>query len=1188
MRSKLLSMVGAALVAILLLGSSVAVGSVPASAATSRSSASDTLGFSSESVPGPDGQIIVPGGVVDYAVANDGTTIYAVQGPRNTNTCAAAQGWPNTAQPSVLKSTDGGATWTVMGTPPTSSTPFYIGTAVGNGVYGTPGTASIYAIAVAPDDANTVAILATDTSTGSTRSGIYLSTNGGSSWTTYSDLNPIEDFTDGSLATIMTTIAISPLVGGTHYVAVGGTNELDQSGLWYLQPGLSDSHWTDATETNTTSGWYATDFTPSAQGNTGAVWALQFSPQFATDRTLAVVTGPSQSSVDDTVRLQLANLASLAWNQTVYPGWQGGVSVESLTAGYVVRAASVELSPNYLGADSASRLAYIGLATNMPDQSNGGVFMGGVYRFADYVKTQLMTDNTPAVGAGGIGGIYSVSVNANGDKLVAGDYSTNDVYSLSNPATAASTLAWTSAGIYKKPSGSGTDLSGNQLVAKTLVAYGTGTTVYAGTVDTAAGGQAAFSVSANDGLAFSDMSLIDEGGGEFDTFAMLEDAYVSPDGGTQYLVSTASSNTGAGFVNVFRKETTWQRVLTLPTPVGDRYIIRAAPGDADAVYVADVSNAGHIILSSNDGGLTAWFVKYSSFLTPQDIAVESSAVLYVLSGNQVSKTIDGGYIWSEPTTISGMTDGANIQSLGNGNVLVGGGSSGGVAYSIDGGVSFTYIDGPVDPSPGAILPMADSLGPGGNIYAVSSSNGTSIYRWTIGTSTSWQSIFDATIDGGSIGTASGIALVQGTLYISTFDPSLAGANMGSSLYWTSSASTVTATDVGAWSTMTNLQEATLLAENAAYNSNGIPIALTNSSPTYDGPSAPAQAIPTSVTNTVVTRNSLVAIVGAGSSPALWSIGVVPGYQGILCDNPFNFYNTYELASFIPANSVTLANFSPQSGYAGTKVTITGSNLAEGETSVLFGSIPADQDSFHWVSRNKVVVRVPNAPESATTGRITVITPSGMGESTGEFTVLPPSQPWGMQIGIYNNIPAFSNGGWYSLHYDEQGNATKSVYGETSYGYAYQCVEYVNRYYAQALGYTNMAGMGNADSYFYEAKTKGLIAFPNGGTTAPHPDDILVFDDDGPGGNPGHVAIVTSLQMNNKGELSAISVIEQNVVSTPGGDYTSNATLSVRARKNKDGVLTYTVDSKGYGGNLPVIGWSRIPSSILLTLLHARG
>ncbi|MGC4118698.1 MAG: CHAP domain-containing protein [Myxococcales bacterium] len=93
-----------------------------------------------------------------------------------------------------------------------------------------------------------------------------------------------------------------------------------------------------------------------------------------------------------------------------------------------------------------------------------------------------------------------------------------------------------------------------------------------------------------------------------------------------------------------------------------------------------------------------------------------------------------------------------------------------------------------------------------------------------------------------------------------------------------------------------------------------------------------------------------------------------------------------------------------------------------------------------------------------------------------------------------------------------------------YGKKWQCVEYVKRFYREALKHEMPDGWGHAKSFFDESvadgdcnKARGLVQYINGSSSAPHPDDLMVFD-----GSFGHVAIVTDVSEDS------VEVIQQNV------------------------------------------------------------
>ena len=168
--------------------------------------------------------------------------------------------------------------------------------------------------------------------------------------------------------------------------------------------------------------------------------------------------------------------------------------------------------------------------------------------------------------------------------------------------------------------------------------------------------------------------------------------------------------------------------------------------------------------------------------------------------------------------------------------------------------------------------------------------------------------------------------------------------------------------------------------------------------------------------------------------------------------------------------------------------------------------------------------------------------------------------FGTQVGEYNGVIAYSN---YENSY---------VSGKYNYvdgyntGMKWQCVEYVNRYYYVIYGLKIRIPGTHADDYYDTASDRGLIAYPNGGTTPLQPGDILCSN----GGTHGHVAIVRDVTTNS------IHIIHQNWANT-AADNDKAISMSV-----SDG--HYTVS--GFSGSYPVQGWLRKPSGITLIPLTA--
>ena len=78
------------------------------------------------------------------------------------------------------------------------------------------------------------------------------------------------------------------------------------------------------------------------------------------------------------------------------------------------------------------------------------------------------------------------------------------------------------------------------------------------------------------------------------------------------------------------------------------------------------------------------------------------------------------------------------------------------------------------------------------------------------------------------------------------------------------------------------------------------------------------------------------------------------------------------------------------------------------------------------------------------------------------TPLPPS---------YKGITAFANG-------DETSSGDPCVKPDSPYGLRYQCVEYVKRFYAQALGVDVTRWWYDAYDFYDAAGDLGLVEYPN--------------------------------------------------------------------------------------------------------------
>ena len=167
--------------------------------------------------------------------------------------------------------------------------------------------------------------------------------------------------------------------------------------------------------------------------------------------------------------------------------------------------------------------------------------------------------------------------------------------------------------------------------------------------------------------------------------------------------------------------------------------------------------------------------------------------------------------------------------------------------------------------------------------------------------------------------------------------------------------------------------------------------------------------------------------------------------------------------------------------------------------------------------------------------------------------------YGDIIGVYRGVKAFSNGpctAKFEGIYEGQNCALPKNRN-------YQCVEYVKRFYKEAMGIDTHGWYGNANQYYGTAREKGLKAYPNGGSIAPQAGDILCFDD----GGLGHVAIIMEVGDAN------IQIIEQNWHRNTAYD-----TLSWDKDNN-------TIPDRGISRSYQVQGWLRSPISAGLYYLR---
>ncbi len=412
--------------------------------------------------------------------------------------------------------------------------------------------------------------------------------------------------------------------------------------------------------------------------------------------TIGASTGGSAS-------LEIGSASTKKWNAT---GGFIGYPVVIAENVAPLNAASIALAPTYAGYDETTRIAFVGIASSTAE-------LGGIYRFTDYRRKALQEDTA----------IKSVAYN--GSSLLAGEYSSNIVWFSTDMLATTPTVDFITT--YQRPSAGVT--SG---IGKTLVAWA-GTNVVAGT----SGPNSAFSLSKDKGKTFNDVAILDT------PLTNLNDFAVSDNGTKIYLMSDDGT-----WTSVWRKTTSWERILSLDVTSGKPWQIRTDQPTAAALYVFKKGSSGVELMYSDDSGEAKWSVRANAS-TATDMAVESAKIAYTLtSGGSVYKTTDGAFTWGS-SRATGLAAGNVIVSVIKDQIIVGS-NDGYVAYSTDANASVSTwkkIDYQIEGSALKVQVAADKLTSGGNIYVASSKDGGLILRWTIGTNTNtWTTITDDTFD----------------------------------------------------------------------------------------------------------------------------------------------------------------------------------------------------------------------------------------------------------------------------------------------------------------------------------------------------------------------------------------------------------------------------------------------------------
>jgi photosystem II stability/assembly factor-like uncharacterized protein len=194
----------------------------------------------------------------------------------------------------------------------------------------------------------------------------------------------------------------------------------------------------------------------------------------------------------------------------------------------------------------------------------------------------------------------------------------------------------------------------------------------------------------------------------------------------------------------------WGSVLVINTDLSE-IILRLSPNYSEDYTVYAIEVGGDLIMVSHNRG-NSWEECHA----PQsivDLTVEDEDTVYIaLPGGFVRKSTDAASTWQR-SVHSDLSE-INMLTVAEGGTVLVGSRNGEVAYSLDGGDTFSEV--PDDVGAGDVQVMADiNYRENGIIYA---STDEGVYRWSIGVSTGWYRIVDES-------GVEGLALAnEGTLY----------------------------------------------------------------------------------------------------------------------------------------------------------------------------------------------------------------------------------------------------------------------------------------------------------------------------------------------------------------------------------------------------------------------------------------
>lgn len=621
------------------------------------------LAWSMVETPGTALSIIAsPSEISDLTVSNDGRTIFTV----------------DTANSRLYRSDDAGAGWTDLT----------------NHLVSAGASLPAWHIAVAPDNSR---LLAAVTSSGGLPQSVFVSSDGGQSWSNTSFP------TGGNIS----SIDISPFYG--NYDIAAGTRPGGAGKVYIYKAAGMGGSWTD-------------------QDFSGDALSVKFSPSYKSDSSIAVLFSTAAGTFFD-VGIRDLNANTTNWT-AVFSSSKPEITIAgsgtSAKVSQVINA-DMELPADFSGQAPSLCRAYISI-----DASGGSA---GIFRVDNTMVFQLMAAQSNRR----IAGISFIGTYVNG-KLLAGEVT-------GNAATAAVLTWYTDAPMTcpatcwyqseKSPTGAGTSGYGNAQVCWSP----DGSKAYCGTSSAVLNSPAAWpsvytagtaldesalSVSSDNGHNWNQISLIDT------QINYLSDVAVTLDSNIMYLASINSS--GANLDSIWRSSSqstlkSWERVLCYASTSND-IILRTNNYSNDYVIFACSRNTDDL-RQSQDGG-QVWQAQLPG-MAVTDFSVTSinnSRYVFVLGNNGYVRRGNTSSLitqWSQQVATA-LGAAHTIFAAPNGLIAVGGDASDNrVALSTDAGESFNIT--PPLPVPGSIHAIIDyRLSNAFITYAATDNAGSDIYN----------------------------------------------------------------------------------------------------------------------------------------------------------------------------------------------------------------------------------------------------------------------------------------------------------------------------------------------------------------------------------------------------------------------------------------------------------------------------